>query len=498
MKGEISGRKPSYGFFSQNAYGMGEFLGGGCFVIINSFFAVFLTKALGMPTALAGTIPMIGKIWDAVTDPIMGNITDRTRSRLGPKRLYILIGSIAAPITFVLMWLKVTSPSVTMMYLFYVVMYCLFSTGFTIFAVPYGGLLPDMMDDYTMRAKFSNIRMVWSTLGAMVCGLVPTLMIRDNLNPAQYLRCAALFGVLFFITCITVFFGTWERQKEPVRSTLKESFPQAMSVFRSRSFCLFMALYLFGQCGMDFISGMAVYYVDDVLNGYQNGYFTYIMGVLMGAQLIGMAIFGPVMSHSSKKMTIMIGAPVRLAGILGMLAVSHEGAGLVPILAFTALVGLGNAGCLTGIFAIMADMTDVDELITSIRRPGIVSSMATFIRKISSGLSAAAIGFLLAAVGYDEIAANAGIRQSAATQHGIAMVFVFAPAVLTLLLIIANLFFPITKKEFQTVQDDIARRKGEKPGTATEEERKILETVTGLSYGALWNPENAGMHRTAE
>ena len=108
-----------------------------------------------------------------------------------------------------------------MMYLFYVVMYCLFSTGFTIFAVPYGGLLPDMMDDYTMRAKFSNMRMVWSTLGAMVCGLVPTLMIRDNLNPAQYLRCAALFGVLFFITCITVFFGTWERQKEPVRSTLK-------------------------------------------------------------------------------------------------------------------------------------------------------------------------------------------------------------------------------------------------------------------------------------
>ena len=239
------------------------------------------------------------------------------------------------------------------------------------------------------------------------------------------------------------------------------------------------------------------------------------MGVLMGAQLIGMAIFGPVMSHSSKKMTIMIGAPVRLAGILGMLAVSHEGAGLVPILAFTALVGLGNAGCLTGIFAIMADMTDVDELITSIRRPGIVSSMATFIRKISSGLSAAAIGFsglsaaaigfLLAAVGYDEIAANAGIRQSAATQHGIAMVFVFAPAVLTLLLIIANVFFPITKKEFQTVQDDIARRKGEKarrkgekPGAATEEERKILETVTGLSYGALWNPANAGMHKTAK
>ena len=84
MKESISCRKPNYGFLSQVAYGMGEFFNGGCFVIINSFFLVFLTKAMGMPTALAGTIPLVGKIWDAITDPIMGNITDRTRSRFGP------------------------------------------------------------------------------------------------------------------------------------------------------------------------------------------------------------------------------------------------------------------------------------------------------------------------------------------------------------------------------------------------------------------------------
>ena len=62
MEEKISGRKPNYGFLSRVLYGMGEFFGGGCFVIINSFFAVFLTKALGMPPALAGTIPMVGKI----------------------------------------------------------------------------------------------------------------------------------------------------------------------------------------------------------------------------------------------------------------------------------------------------------------------------------------------------------------------------------------------------------------------------------------------------
>ncbi len=493
MKENISGRKPSYGFFSRVMYGIGEFFGGGCFVIINSFFAVFLTKALGMPTALAGTIPMVGKIWDAITDPIMGNITDRTSSGLGPKRLYILIGSIVSAVTFVMMWLRVSTPSVTVMYLFYILMYCLFSTGFTIFSVPYNGLLPDMMDDYTMRSKFSNMRMVWSTLGAMVCGIVPTFMIKDNLNPASYLRCALLFGVLFFLTSIAVFFGTWEKQKPPVRTTMKESFPQAVSVFKNRSFRLFLGLYLFGQCGMDFISGMAVYYVDDVLNAYQNGYFTYVMAALMISQLLGMAVFGPIMSRTSKKQAIMIGAPARLIGILGLYLFSHEGASLVPILCLTALVGFGNAGSLTGIFAVMADMTDVDELITSVRRPGVVSSMATFIRKVSSGLSAALIGFLLAAVGYDEVLASSGIRQSAFTQRGIALIFILAPGILTLLLIVVNIFFPITGKEFDIVQKDIARRKGAEKSAATAEEKAALLKVTGFSYEALWNPKNASL-----
>ena len=73
------------------------------------FFIVFLTDAMGMNAALAGTIPMVGKIWDAITDPIMGNITERTHSKFGAKRFYILIGSFASAITFVLIWMKKAS-----------------------------------------------------------------------------------------------------------------------------------------------------------------------------------------------------------------------------------------------------------------------------------------------------------------------------------------------------------------------------------------------------
>ncbi len=488
---ETAGRKPSYGYGARIVYGMAEFYGGGAFVIINTFFAVFLTKALGMPTALAGTIPLVGKIWDAITDPMMGNITDRTRSKFGAKRFYILVGGIVSSLTFILMWLTIPTNSIVALYIFYLLMYCLFSTGFTILMVPYNGLLPDMIDDYATRSRFSSVRMIWSTLGSMVCGLVPTFLIKDNLDTSAYLKCAIIFGVLFLITSLVTFSGTWERQKEPVKTSLKESFPQSISVFRSRSFKLFIGIYLFGQCGMDFVSGMAVYYVDDVLNGYGNGYFTYLMAVLLIAQLTGMLIFAPIMSRTSKKLTILIGAPIRLIGTLGLLAFSYEGANIVPILAMTALIGLGNAATVSAIFAIMADMAEVDELITSIHRPGIVSGMATFARKISSGLSAAIIGFLLSAVGYDEVIANAGERQSVATQQGIALIYVVVPAILITCLIIVGALFPLTGKEFKIVQKEIARRKGEDNSKITDEERLVCEKVTGMSYESLWNVGNA-------
>ena len=248
---------------------------------------------------------------------------------------------------------------------------------------------------------------------------------------------------------------------------------------------------------MDFISGMAVYYVKHTLDAYNDkvNYYIPILAVLMVAQLIGMVIFGPVMRKTSKKMAIMIAAPVRLIGVLGLFAFSHPGVSLVPILALAALIGLGNAGSLTGIFAIMADMTDVDELITSIRRPGIVSSMATFIRKIASGISAALIGFMLSAVHYDEALANAGLAQSAATQHEIGVCFILAPAILSALLLVVAILFPMTSEEFDAVQKEVARRKGEDKSETTDEEKKMLESVTGFAYDKLWSKDNAGVKK---
>ena len=478
--------------WSRISYGFADIYGGGAFVVISTFYTVFLTKALGMPPALAGTIPLIGKIWDAVTDPVMGNVCDRTKSRFGAKRFYILIGSIVSAITFVLMWISVgAGASMTVKYVFYMLMYMLFSTGFTIVMVPYNGLLPDMVDDYTVRSKFSGTRMIFSTFGAILAGLIPTLLIKDNTRTGPYLTVALIFGVIFIIVILLTFFGTWEKEKEVVKITLGQSFVQSFTVYKSRSFLIFLAIFLCGQGAADFVTGLAVYYVDDVLNAYGGGRFTYLMAVLLLAQFVGTFIFRFVMASTSKKFPLLIGFPVRMIATLLLLFFSHEGANFIIILILSFIIGLGMAGSSTTIYAILADMADVDELITSINRPGTCSAMATFVRKIATGLSTAIIGLMLSWVGYSEVLASSGARQAAATQHGIALIYVFAPVVLMALAILFTVIFPMKKREFEIVKKEIARRKGLDDSVATEEEKRVCEKVTGFAFDKLWNKDNA-------
>jgi oligogalacturonide transporter len=389
------------------------------------------------------------------------------------------------------MWVPLPQASVGLKYIFYVLMYMLFSTGFTIVMVPYNALLPDMVDDYTQRGRYTGVRMAFSAFGNIIAGLGSTLIITDNTDSSRYVLAALIFGALFGLAILLTFFGTWEKEKPVIKISLRESFVQSFTVYKSRCFRLFILIFIFGQAATDFVTGLAVYYIDDVLNAYGGGRFTYLMGVILISQFIGMLIFNPVMAKTDKKMPILIGFPVRIAATLAMLAFSHEGAPFAVILGLTFIIGLGMAGSSVTIYAILADMADVDELITSINRPGTCSGMATFIRKICAGLSVSIIGLLLAMVGYDETIAAAGARQAAATQTGIAYIYIFVPVILCLVTIFVTARFPLDKKAFAVVRKEVARRRGEEKSEATAEEIAICEKVTGYRFDQLWNRDNA-------
>ena len=333
--------------------------------------------------------------------------------------------------------------------------------------------------------------MVFSALGAIIAGLLPTLMIKDNTNKFQYVNVSIVFAAIFLIAIILTFIGTWEKQKEIQKISLAETFTQSFTVFKSHSFRLFIGIFIFGQAAADFITGLAVYYIDDVLHAYGNGNFTELMGVILISQFLGMILFAPIMAATNKKFPILIGTPIRIIATFAMLFFSYEGAPFIVILALSFVIGLAMAGTSTSIYAILSDLADVDELITSVSRPGTCSGMATFTRKIAAGLSSAMIGILLAMVGYDEKIASQGAMQSVQTQQGIAYIYVFAQIILLAITLLFTVLFPVTKEEFNIIRKEIARRKGDDASTATPQEIAVCEKVTGFEYDKLWNKDNA-------
>lgn len=468
------------------AYGSADIYGGGAFLIISILYLVFLTDVVGMNPALAGSIPLIGRLWDAITDPLMGNIVDRTYSKHGSKRFYLLIGSIIGAITFSTLWIAfVSTPQLT--YFFHLLMYMLFSTGFTIVMVPYNALLPDMISDYTQRSVFTAYRMIFSAFAAILAGLIPNMMVQNlGQNTQQgYLFMGITFGVLFFMSIFFTFAKSWEKPRPVINTAFKDTFKESFSVFKNRSFRLFLGIFLFGQGSSDFITTLVIYFLAVVLAQPQQ--FTFIMSGVLISQLLAMFIFQRVLKKTSKKFPIYLGFPIRIIATLSMFFFAYANAPILPIFIASFVSGLGTAASSVTSYAILSDLTDVDYLITSKRRAGVYSGMATFSRKIANGLAIWLIGMLLSYFQYD---ANAIIPLEI-TINGIRFMFIVLPVIFMIFTLVFTMKFPITKETYEIISKEIESRELGRESSLTPDEQKACERITGFAYHQLWNEGNA-------
>jgi oligogalacturonide transporter len=472
-----------HGIRGKLGYGIADIYGGGAFLIISILFLVFLTDIVGMNPVVAGSIPVIGRIWDAVTDPIMGIIIDKTRSRFGAKRLYLLVGSFVASITFALLWLSIDG-SALMQYVFYLAAFILFSTGFTIAMVPYNALLPDMISDYHLRGQYTGFRMIFSALSAILAGLLPDIIIRNFGGGKQgFMIMGIIFGFIFFVSLLLSFLNTWEieqSENKDERFTIRNG----ASVFKNRSFRIYLGIFLFGQGSADFMLALVVYFLAVVLK--QSDQYVLVMSGVLSSQLIAMVLYQFLLKKHSKTLPVIIGFPLQIFASLAMLLFAYEGAPILPIVILSFLAGFGTAGGTVTSFAILADMADVDELITSKRRAGIYSGMATFTRKIANGMALGLIGLLLFLIGYD---GNLDVQQNSAV-IGIRLMFVFMPIIFLVLTFVFIRIYPVSQNAFMLLRKQIdARRNGENI-EASEEEIALCELMTGYSYQDLWKEEN--------
>lgn len=460
---------------SKIAYASGDIYGGGAFIIVGLLLLVYLTNVEGFSGTLAGAIVFIGKAWDAITDPFMGQLSDKTRSRFGRRRIYFLLGSLPVFASWVMLWHGFGISGTTAKFIYYTLAYIFFSSAFTIVMVPYNAILSDMVRDYNMRSAFTGMRLGFSAGAAILCATVPAMITGSYADPKQgYLMMGLAFGAVFAIAWLAVFFGTWENETKP--STVL-SIRDWLSVFKNRSFRIYVTIFILCQMAIDTVMALAVYFLTVSIQ--KPELFVPIMASILITQLIFIGIFSYVAQKTDKTIPAYISAGVWVASSIAILFFTPSTPGIV-IISVCSLIGVGGAGCNLFSWSALPDIADVDELITGRRREGLYSGVSTFLRKLSGGLVVGGLGIALDVIGYSEDAASTGAI-SPATDWGIRILFCVIPVAFLVSALFFLRHYKLGRKEFTIMSNILHRfRSGEKNISIEGEDLLVCRQLTGL------------------
>ena len=465
-------------------YGLGDLFGGGSFLIIGTLYMIFLTDIVGLNPGKAGTVLVIGKIWDAVSDPLMGYLSDHTNTKYGKRRIYFLIGIVPIAISFILLWYPVNFSSQLYLFLYYSFAYIFFSTIFTLVMVPYTALNADMTSNFEIRTKLSTSRMIFSQLSALIAGVLPKILIDFLLKNSfisseanAYFIMGIIFGIFYSLPWIFVFLGTKELPENHLekREKLTTKLKNFKTIFKNKSFRIHLLMYIFAYLAMDFVMALFVYYLNYYLQ--LPDLFSYCMLAILTSQIIMLPFYMKISNKYGKSRAYIIGLTIWGLSMLSLLFLGTN----TPIYLIIIVCIFIGAGLSAGVmipYAILPSITDVDEVMTLKKRTGVYSGLMTLIRKIAQAIAMWSIGIFLNLIGYipNQI-------QSADTLFNLKIIFIFIPVIFIVGGIISAFKFKITPKKQKILRKEINRlRAGGKRKEVKPKVQKICEELTGNNY----------------
>ncbi|MFA5235837.1 MAG: MFS transporter [Bacilli bacterium] len=484
---------------SKLAYGAGDIYGGGAFLVFSLLYMNFLTLVEGIPVAAATIVIFIGKLWDAVTDPIVGRLSDRTRSKFGRRRYYFLLGIVPVFISFITLFYSFGITSEIGKIIYHTFAYMFFGTAFTIVMVPYNAVLSDISSDYNERTSFTTVRMMISGAASLVCAVLPGMIIKGiggEVNGAAqvngYLIMAAVLGLVFGLAWLIVFLGV--KEKKDLETPEKVTFKDWLGIFKNKPYRNYLGIFLTFQIAVDLVLAIFIFYVDLVILKYQ--YYELFVGLLLVFQIIFMVVNNIIAQKKGKTFPLFIGLPIWIAVSIGFLAFNNT-TPIWVIAIMAVLIALGSSAGNLSTWSMLTDIYDIDEIKTAKRREGLYSGVTTFARKFGSGLAILILGIGLKTLGFDQDTYNMlrstaenfdpSVYASSSLVAGIRWMFVAIPAILCLLCLVFAFFNKINKRRFDAVIAGIESFKlhGNLDSLSPEVIRDI-EVATGVKKEALW------------
>ena len=488
-------------------YNWAVFLGNGSFYIIGLFLIPFLTRVEGLSTAQAGLVVLCAKLCDAVTDPVMGILTDRTRSRFGRHRPYLLLGLVPAALTYYLLWnsyaIPQASPTGKMAY--YIAIYMLFSTAYTVVMVPHTAMLPALAPSYDLRTQFNAMRTILDAIGTEGSFLIATLLLSyraiqgksvfgnalqafgntpefDHTFRGKFMIMGLILCLFFTLPLLLTFFGTKEESSvhmQPPPFSMREVLDEYRSILRNRAFRQYFALSFFNTVSLGFVSNSSYYFLQSVAG--MVGLYTITNLISQAGEVAGFPLNYLLSIRFSKQAPAKIELPFILLS-LGLSFFVHDGSGRWLMILLTIFYNFGIAGASGVTSNLFPDVTDVDEMLCGERREGKISTFSTLIRKIVSGLSAAVTGFVLHAFGFDASAQT----HSATALFGVRFTYAVLPMIFMTCSIISAYRYRMTKEDHALIRRALREMHETGETTLDSDEQARCAAVSGVPWEKMW------------
>lgn len=420
-------------------------LGGNLIFTVMGFWSLnYLTDTVGLAAALAGAAVMAGKVWDAVTDPVMGYISDRTRSRWGRRRPYLLFG--ALPL-IAAMWFFFTGPKIespVLLTLWAALALMLLNTCNTVINIPYSSLTPELTGDYHERTSLNGYRFGCAVFGTIIGAAAVQPMV-NSFSTARtgFSMMGLILGSIVALTALLTFFGTRERAGSQGDLPKAGFFNTYKAVFTNPPYLILLGAYALHLMGITFLQNILIYYTKYVYNDPE--LTTKAMLFLLVVAMLFIPVSVLVSKRIGKKRTYQICFVILSSGCIAIFALGHI-LGPSFFLGIMIYAGIGVGFSYVAPFAMVPDTIEYDAIKTGERKEGAYYGIWTFIAKTGQSFSIFLSGLMLSLGGY-----VADALQSSQALVAIRIVIGPLPALLFIAAVILIQRYPLDERTYQEI-----------------------------------------------
>ncbi|MCL2513307.1 MAG: MFS transporter [Oscillospiraceae bacterium] len=430
-------------------FGAADLFGGGGGALIAAVYMSFLLVN-GVTIAQAGIIVGVSRIWDAIIDPPLGVITDNTRTKYGRRRPFIFCAGVLIPFALAILFMPLYKMNDGIFkVVIYLCSFILFNTISSTFAIPYASMSAEISDDYYIRTKANQIRLIFSMIAsAIVAGvgmpLADALLDENNnFRVNQFVLIVVIgFGVLFCIPVILAAVKCKERVDLPEEKS-KFDIKTFLKPLRVKAFIYLLLIYFCGYACMDIITANLVIFAK---YGLAIEIPTlYMLVAIMGSYAVMVPLLIKGMDRGMPKPKLVrMGIPLYIGGAICLCLMPGSWPDYIALV-FCVIIGVGTSGCQYMPWLIFPDVADAAKLKYADMSPGTVSGLMSLIRTSSSAVALAGTSFILSATGFVEPKADLDGLAAAVTQPQSAIWGLRLVVMISIIVFISIVYFAAKK-----------------------------------------------------